>query len=661
MSDQPLGVVAYFHRNDRDAVKRAIDGLGQLGVRQLRSGVSWCDWEEPDGPAWFEWVLPELTEHFEVLPCILYTPPAKGLMPKTSSPPRNPNDYADFVELLLTEYEGVFPYVELWNEPNNYVEWDWTADPEWRIFARMITAASERARAHGVKTVLGGMSPFDPNWLNLMYERGAMDNIDVIGIHGFPQSWDAVWEGWKSRIEHARQVALSNGRSPDIWITECGFSTWNHDEYGMLLQLVEASRAPAERVYWYSAEDLDPGYATLDSFHGDERGYHFGLYTRAGEAKLPARIWRSEGFAGLHRYAEMQGKSRSARSGRPATLITGGAGFVGTNLADRLCSQGEPVVLLDNLSRPGVEQNLRWLTDKHGDLVSATIGDVRDPLAIRRALESCERVFHLAAQVAVTTSVEAPQNDVDINLQGTLNLLEELRRLDTPPPLLFTSTNKVYGALDSLVLDERALRYEPQDEDIAADGISEVQPLNFCSPYGCSKGAADQYVIDYWKTYGLRTTVFRMSCIYGPHQFGTEDQGWVAHFLIQALKNETITIYGNGKQVRDLLYVEDLVDAMLLAIGSDDAVGRAFNIGGGSDNAISLLETLSIIEELTGAAPSVDFGPWRTGDQPYYVSDTSSFGGTFGWKPRVTADEGLQRLYEWLRENRTLDPLTPKS
>ncbi len=336
----------------------------------------------------------------------------------------------------------------------------------------------------------------------------------------------------------------------------------------------------------------------------------------------------------------------------PHALITGGAGFVGTNLADRLLSQGERVTVLDNLSRLGVEQNLRWLEDRYGDAVAVEVADLSDGAAVRAALVGAQRVFHLAAQVAVTTSLVDPTMDFQVNLQGTLKLLEEIRRLDDPPPLLFTSTNKVYGSLPDIELVERTRLYEPADEKIAASGIDELRPLSFCSPYGCSKGGADQYVLDYCTSFGLPTVVFRMSCIYGPHQFGTEDQGWVAHFLIQALERQPLTIYGDGKQVRDVLFVDDLVDAMLLAHERIDEVrGRAFNIGGGPRNTLSLLGLIDHIAQSTGEQPEVAFEGWRVGDQRYYVSDTSRFEAATGWRPRVPVHLGIERLLNWLRDN----------
>lgn len=329
-------------------------------------------------------------------------------------------------------------------------------------------------------------------------------------------------------------------------------------------------------------------------------------------------------------------------------LITGGAGFVGTNVADRLLSDGERVVVLDDLSRPGVERNLQWLRTTHPDRLQVVQGDIRDPDAVRRAARDADRVFHFAAQVAVTTSVDEPVHDYSVNLGGTVTLLEELRRRSDPPPLLFTSTNKVYGKLAGLQVERVDGRYEPADPEVREQGIGEHWPLQFASPYGCSKGGADQYVLDYAETYGMPNVVFRMSCIYGPHQCGNEDQGWVAHFLMQAHDGQPITLYGDGRQVRDVLYVDDLVDAMLLATSRVDRLaGRAFNMGGGPASTVSLLELLDLIGRL-GDEPEVRFGDWRVGDQRYYVSDTRRFAEATGWAPKVAPDEGVKLLHEWL-------------
>jgi CDP-paratose 2-epimerase len=337
---------------------------------------------------------------------------------------------------------------------------------------------------------------------------------------------------------------------------------------------------------------------------------------------------------------------------RPRTgpvLITGGIGFIGTNLAIRLLAASQPVVVLDNLSRRGVAENLSYLQRIGDGALAVQIADIRDYKAVERAAADAVAVFHLAAQVAVTSSLICPREDFTVNAEGTLNLLEVLRRRPDPPPLLFTSTNKVYGAMSELPLGEGPFSYAPTDPVVRHNGLSEATPLNFHSPYGCSKGCAEQYVLDYSQTYGLRSTVFRMSCIYGPFQRGNEDQGWVAHFAAALLRGDPIRIYGNGKQVRDLLFVDDLIDAMFLALNNiEEASGRAFNIGGGPANALSVLEVIALLGELQGVAPAILFDQWRRADQRYYVSDTSRFQKLTRWSPKTRPRQGIRKLCEWL-------------
>jgi CDP-paratose 2-epimerase len=331
-------------------------------------------------------------------------------------------------------------------------------------------------------------------------------------------------------------------------------------------------------------------------------------------------------------------------------LVTGGAGFIGCNLADRLAQDGAQVVVLDALARAGVERNLAWLKQRHGGRVRHVSADIRDAEAVRRAAAGVDVIFHLAAQVAVTTSLCEPMEDFEINVRGALNVLEAARPQLTPT--IFASTNKVYGDLADVPLELVDDAYRPLDADLRARGVDESRPLDFHTPYGCSKGAADQYVLDYARSFGVPTCVLRMSCIYGPRQMGTEDQGWVAHFLIRALQGQPISIYGDGRQVRDVLHVGDAVAAYLAAFQRIEAVrGRAFNLGGGPANAISLVQLLAYIEEITKGRTQVEFADWRAGDQRYYVSDASAAQRELGLPTPRPWRDGVADLAAWLSES----------
>ncbi|RWB18546.1 NAD-dependent epimerase/dehydratase family protein [Mesorhizobium sp.] len=349
--------------------------------------------------------------------------------------------------------------------------------------------------------------------------------------------------------------------------------------------------------------------------------------------------------------------SQRHRNFREAPVaIVGGSGFIGSNLADSLLSDGEPVLVIDNFSRPGVEQNLEWLAQKHGSHLGVETVDIRDQASLACALAPAKAIFHLAAQTAVTTSLADPAEDLDVNLKGTFNVLEAARRAGMP--VIFASTNKVYGSLPQIGVREADDRYEPDDETIRANGVDETIGLDFCTPYGCSKGAADQYVLDYAKSYGLPTAVLRMSCIYGPRQFGTEDQGWVAHFLLSALSDRPITIYGDGKQVRDILHVSDAVAAYRSVLARiDDLKGQAFNLGGGPRNAVSLRALLSEIAAMTGRDIVLRHDMQRTGDQPFFVADTRKAEAALDWRAHVSWREGVCDLASWLLQHR----LQPRS
>lgn len=332
-------------------------------------------------------------------------------------------------------------------------------------------------------------------------------------------------------------------------------------------------------------------------------------------------------------------------------LVTGGAGFIGSNCAARLIKNGYNVSILDNLSRKGSVANLAWLKKEFGERSFEHIsGDIRDVDLVAKATKDCDAIVHLAGQVAVTSSVKDPRYDFEINALGTLNVLEGARLSNRNPLVIFSSTNKVYGGLEDEEVIETPTRYTFVNLPY---GISEKQPLDFHSPYGCSKGTADQYVHDFGRIYNFPTVVFRLSCIYGPHQFGMEDQGWVAWFLIRSLLNERFTIYGNGKQVRDLLFIEDLIDAFEIGIKNSNTVaGQIFNLGGGVENSVSVwYELKPFLDEIFSCSIQPSFGEWRPGDQKIYVSDIRKAEKILGWKPKITVQNGVSKLHSWLNDN----------
>ena len=340
---------------------------------------------------------------------------------------------------------------------------------------------------------------------------------------------------------------------------------------------------------------------------------------------------------------------------RRTILVTGGAGFIGSNLADSLASKGHDVLVYDALSRPGVSDNLEWLTGRHGDAIKPIIADIRDAERLSDAVRQADAMFHFAAQVAVTTSMDDPRADLEINCGGTFNLLEAVRTQKPEAPVVFASTNKVYGDLAQFGSRLGDDGYVPEDDQLARHGVSEEQPLDFHTPYGCSKGAADQYVVDYARSYGLRAAVLRMSCIYGERQMGTEDQGWVAHFLIRALEGRPITLFGDGRQVRDICDVGDTCRAYISAMNNIDRIaGRALNWGGGPANAVSLRSLLDEIGRITGRDPEVEFADWRPGDQRWFVADTRAADAALDLPARKPWREGVRDLAAWLAMERNL-------
>ena len=340
---------------------------------------------------------------------------------------------------------------------------------------------------------------------------------------------------------------------------------------------------------------------------------------------------------------------------RKKYLITGGAGFIGSNCVARLLAKGEQVTVYDNLSRVGGPRNIEWLRATYGpDAFQLVVGDLRDAALLTAAARDTDIIIHLAGQVAVTTSVQHPREDFEDNAIGTFNVVEAARLSGRNPIVLYASTNKVYGGMDDLKIDEKETRYAYAD---LPNGVPESYPLDFHSPYGCSKGTGDQYIRDYARIYGLPTVVFRQSTIYGPRQFGVEDQGYLSWFVIAAVMGKPITIYGDGKQVRDMLYVEDLLAAYDLAIEKIDvAAGKVYNVGGGSENTTSIWQELGPkLESLLGQEIQVNWvSEWRPGDQRIYISDIGKIKRELGWQPKINFDEGIQRIFNWVKENRAL-------
>lgn len=657
-----FGFVEWFRPGEYVRTEQVLPEIEASGASWLRTHLSWAEYFAPGGSEWFDWLIPRLAERLELLPCIHYTPPSISRTGRTNGPPRRLRDYADFVDAMLSRYGQHFTHIELWNEPNNLLDWDWREDPDFNLFCEMVGDAAYWAQQRGWKAVLGGPSPFDPYWIDLMGKRGILGVVSAVGFHGFPGTWDSeagTWGGWDRHLGEMRRIVDSYNSAAEIWITETGYSTWRNNEAEQARRFIAALEAPADRSYWYSWRDVPRDVAVQEGLWFDPRHYHLGAVDADGNHKLLARFLLDGGVSRVREMAALAAPSLLGKA-RPV-VVTGGSGFIGSNLSDSLLADGHDVIVLDNLSRPGVEQNLAWLKAQHGDRVHPLLGDIRDLAAIRPAFANAQAVFHLAAQTAVTTSLDEPLADFDVNARGTLNVLEAVRSESPAAPVIFASTNKVYGSLETVGLVERDDHLVPALRELRENGIGEDNPLDFCTPYGCSKGVADQYVLDYTKSFGLRAAVLRMSCIYGPRQFGTEDQGWVAHFLIRALARQPITVFGNGRQVRDILHVRDAVRAYRQAFASIDEVqGRAFNLGGGTSNAVSLLQVLREIAHATGEKPEINFEATRKGDQPYFVADTRALGSTLGWEPTIGWKAGIRDLAEWLSAERGLGVRVPR-
>ncbi|OLP50227.1 NAD-dependent epimerase/dehydratase family protein [Allorhizobium taibaishanense] len=662
------GFVEWFRPGEYERTETILPDILASGASYLRTHLSWAEYLAPGGEAWFDWLIPKLGGVIDLLPCIHYTPPSMSRTGRSSGAPVDLKSYADFVDHVITRYGRHFNHIELWNEPNNLLDWDWRDDGDFLMFSEMVGGAAYWAKQRGKKPVLGGPSPFDPLWLDLMGERGVLGVVDAVGFHGFPGTWDSeegTWGGWDMHLGEMRRILDRHNPQSEIWITETGYSTWRNDEVEQARRFLNAISVPADRLYWYSWRDVPPDVPVQEGLWFDPRHYHMGAVSHDNQPKLLARLLSEGGVARLEQVLGLT--TPHIAKGASPVVVTGGSGFIGSNLADSLLSDGHDVIVVDNLSRPGVDRNLAWLSERHGDRLHPVLADVRDARGIEPVFADASAVFHFAAQTAVTTSLVHPLDDFETNGRGTINVLEAVRKAANGrggkgAPVIFASTNKVYGALEDVAMQEFDDRYVPSDEKIRENGIDESRPLDFCTPYGCSKGVADQYVLDYAKSFGIPTAVLRMSCIYGPRQFGTEDQGWVAHFLIRALAGEAISIYGDGKQVRDILHVNDAVAAYRTVLdGIDRFKGQAFNLGGGPANAVSIRGVLREIEELTGRRLETDLSHWRAGDQLYFVADTGKLERAAGWRAGMRWKSGLKDLAEWLNENRFDGEALPRS
>ena len=595
-----LGVSARFERDDTRAVELACAGLQSLGIRHVRLPLEAGMLTSTADRAWFAWLVARIASGADVLPSICLD----GLQDVTAT-----------LEALFGACDGVLDAVEFSGSDD------------------ALGVACTVARTLGLNTVLAVEAAAAPARLAVLGKAGLLSDVTAIGL-GCTQH-DALL--LRSACGDAARVLAGYNADAAIWVTGPGAHAQPHQHARLAQAFLDMLGLAAERVYW----------PTLIGGIGERaRGPATGLQAYSGQPSLFGRLLEG-GVANLDQIMALTRGEAPASVGTRPVLITGGAGFIGANLADRLAADGHRVLIYDALARPGVERNLRWLARRHASRISFELGDLRDELALSDAAAEAEAVFHLAGQVAVTTSMVAPLEDFEVNARGTLALLDALRTRNPRASLVFASTNKVYGDLADIELVRDGDCYLPTSPSVRSHGVGEQRPLCFHTPYGCSKGAADQYVLDYAHSFGLRTAVLRMSCIYGERQLGTEDQGWVAHFLLRAIAGEPVTIYGDGRQVRDVLHVGDAVSAYVAAWQNIDSIsGRAYNLGGGTANAISLLQLISHIEDLIGRRVDVTFDDWRPGDQRYFVADTSavqrdlSLPQALGWRA------GIARLAE---------------
>ena len=637
MTTPAFGFAERFPPGDRARVEEVLGEIAATGAEHLRVPLSWAAdegrGETGGGRDWTDWLLPRLAREVTVLPCVAGTPPALSRSGQETGAPWVPGDYAAYLGRLLDRHGRRFRHLMLWP----VAEWDAGADPDLRLYTETVISAARGLRRRGWKPVLALPCPIEARLLSLFGERGLLAEVAAVALDGRPVAPGGA--GWAAELARLRGLLDRHNPMAEIWIGCTGHASARGDGIGQVRAFTAAMDQPVARVYWQGWRDgaADGPAATAPD----------------GEPKLLARCLAAGGPAAAQRLAALCLAAPALACRARPVVVTGGAGFVGANLADGLLLDGREVIVVDSLARPGVERNLDWLCDRHGPRLHPAICDIRDADAMAAILADAGAVCHLAAQTAVTTSLSRPGEDFEVNLGGTFTLLEAARRAAQTAgpalPFVFASTNKVYGDLAALAMTAAPAGHRPADAELHRHGVGEDRALDFRTPYGCSKGAADQYVLDYAASFGLPATVLRMSCIYGPRQFGTEDQGWVAHFMRRVMAGQEITIYGDGLQTRDILHVADAVAAWRLALDrAETLAGRAFNLGGGPRNTVSLVTVLGEIARLTGRSPRLRHAGARAGDQPWFVADTRALARATGWRAAVPWQEGLATLHHWL-------------
>ena len=423
MGSPTLGILEWFRPGEEARVERALDALDRIGVRHLRTGVSWAEWLTPEGRGWYEWLMPKLASRLEdVLPCFSYVPPSLSEPPGTNVPPTRLESYGEFVCYFIELFGDAFEWVELWNEPDNHREWNAAFDPDYAKFAYMMGHAGQWARKLGKKTLLGGLANADPNFLSMLHEAGSLDHFDAVGVHGFPFSFEFYWEGWPARVQRLRErLDWCGHKDTPIWITEAGYSTWRNDPLPQVTTFADAMKAPAERLYWYSLDDLDPSLPTVDGFHSDEREYHFGLRTADGLPKLLDRLLEAGTPADAAAFGHRLEAQPAVEDGYH--LVIGGCGRAGFAIAHDLAGRGERVACYDNLSGLGSVKRAAKLMDAG---VRIEVADVLDEHRLLDLTKPASSVVH----AAFLLDADLPSREFDVNARGTLNVLLAARQSD---------------------------------------------------------------------------------------------------------------------------------------------------------------------------------------------------------------------------------------